>query len=143
MNDISTYQFSLSFSVSSEMKDADITSVLQITPTRTACKGDAVSSALELEFQQNFWEICRSYPCVTDSGGAIASFFNENPAIADNMSWLKSIGTPSLRLSFSTEYAMFGFTLSAEDVCVLNKLGIPIEFSVFSWGMVRDEENCQ
>lgn len=139
MTEQSVYNFTVSFRVTTDADFEDITKILQIDPTRIYYKGETLSRVLNLRSLDNVWEISKNYYDCSGNEELIRAFFSEYSSIKENIEHIKGIGVPRLHLSYNSECAMFGYFLSPCEVGVLNELGVPVEFSFFSWGMIRDE----
>lgn len=88
---------------------------------------------------ENLWTLSKKYSGTTSGGRYVCDFFETYPNLADRISAIKHTENCALRLSVVSEAAQVGFALSPADLQILNKLGIPFEVSVFSYGFCEDD----
>ncbi len=112
-----------------------VTELMGIIPD----KSRAVSQTGDDSATDNLWVIKKAFKNQTDVGPGLQTFLSTVPDLTKRLKKVQPYGECALRISLITEWGMFGFGLSQEDLRILYELGIPFEVSVFSYGFCPDE----
>ncbi len=87
----------------------------------------------------NIWVLQKHYERQQDISESIHDFFLTIPDFETRISKMKAYGECAIRISIITEFGQFGFALKPNDIQLLNRLCIPFEVSVFSFGNCIEE----
>lgn len=115
-----------------------ISNILGVKPTDFILKGESKSKALSPS-EKNIWMYDKKIKDCKEIGENIFLFFEKLPNIFEKIEAIKKVGMISIRLSVISDFAQIGFDLSERDINIINRLGVPIEISFFSWGGCIDE----
>ena len=115
-----------------------ISNVLNLSPTDSIKKGTRKSKVLD-KAESNIWMYDVKYGTCNDIGKSLHEYLESIPQLFCKTEELKKIGTIAIRLSIVSDFAQIGISLSEEEVALLNRLQIPIEMSILSWGQCVDE----
>ena len=114
-----------------------ITNLLNIQPSKVIKKGEILSKKPLLKSKSYVWhlETERIRNC-DDIDNHIEDFFSKYPSVIENSEYLNDHTTVRFRISVVSDFAQIGFSLNTKSIELLNRLNVPCEFSLFSWGGV-------
>ena len=114
-----------------------ITNLLNIQPSKVIKKGEILSKKPLLKSKSYVWQLEteRIRNC-DDIDNHIEDFFSKYPSVIENSEYLNDHTTVRFRISVVSDFAQIGFSLNTKSIELLNRLNVPCEFSLFSWGGV-------
>ncbi len=114
-----------------------ITSILNIQPSKIIKKGEILSKKPYLKSKSFVWELQteRIRDC-SDIDNHIEDFFSKYPSIIENLEYLNNHTKIRFRISIVSVFAQVGFSLNTKSIELLRKLKVPCEISLLSWGGV-------
>ena len=76
---------------------------------------------------------------VNEIGDIVQSFLSSIPNLKSKLEIVKLFASCEISFSVVSELAQIGYTLSQEDLSQICELGLPLHFSILSFGMVEND----
>ena len=115
-----------------------ITKIMEICPSKVIQNSNEHSTISEKECH-SIWVFRERFTCQNDVDSCFEIFYKHIPNIKEKVREANRYGTSTLRISLVSEYGQIGFSLSPNNIQFLNEMGMPVEISIFSYGMCIDE----
>ena len=115
-----------------------ITKIMEICPSKVIQNSNEYSTISEKECH-SIWVFRERFTCQNDVDSCFEIFYKHIPNIKEKVREANRYGTSILRISLVSEYGQIGFSLSPNNIQLLNEMGMPVEISIFSYGMCIDE----
>jgi len=114
----------------------EISKQLSLNPTKTGQKGDR-------GLTDDFWFYSREYNYKHDGEEVSSDGINELLlTFLDEIKSIKELNIQALSkriwVFVQSNFAQFGFSISNDTLCKMADLGLPLDFSMLSWGEVED-----
>lgn len=134
----SVFDLAISLKFESENALDWISDLLGVCPTTYIPKGMTLFDFVKAD--KYIWVLTkRSSEYDGNKPIEIGTFFDTVPDILLKIEDIKQHARCSFRISVVSEWAQIGYTINPENLAYLNRLSIPLEISVFSWGRCVDE----
>ena len=108
-------------------------------PTEVFRKGSKPFRNADYTSPHNVWLLTERYPEQSDIRYAVGRFFQKFGDCAAKANRMQE-AEPSIRISLVSDFSQMGFTLTDAELDFLKRSCLPIEFSVFSFGMADDSD---
>lgn len=135
----STFDLALSLKFESENTLDWLSDFLGIYPTTYIPKG--TSQFDFIKYDKNIWILTKKYSNYNGNDPiGIDSFLDSISNLLPKIEDIKQHINCSFRVSVVSEWAQICYTIKPDSLAILNRLSIPLEISVLSWGHCIDSD---
>ena len=133
------YDISVSLKIVTDKSIEYVSDCIGVMPTEVFRKGSKPYRNADYTSPHNVWLLTEKYLDQSDIQYAVSCFFQKYGDYAAKVNSIQGVES-SIRISFVSDYAQMGFTLTDAELDFLKQTCLPIEFSVFSFGMADDSD---
>ncbi len=133
------YDVSISLKIVTDKSIESVSDSIGFMPTEVFRKGSKPFRNADYTSPHNVWLLTERYPEQSDIRYAVGRFFQKFGDCAAKANRMQE-AEPSIRISLVSDFAQMGFTLTDAELDFLKRSCLPIEFSVFSFGMEDDSD---
>ena len=133
------YDVSISLKTVTDKSIESVSDSIGFMPTEVFRKGSKPFRNADYTSPHNVWLLTERYPEQSDIRYAVGRFFQKFGDCAAKANRMQE-AEAAIRISLVSDFAQMGFTLTDAELDFLKRSCLPIEFSVFSFGMADDSD---
>ena len=133
----SSFRVSISLIIETLAPLEIISREMGVIPTNVFLKGTEFAPSHYRD--KNIWVFGNERKECTNIGESLQQFIASIPSFSQRVSSAQQYGDCTIRLSIVSLWGKIGFSLSQNDLQELNMIGIPVDFSILSFGDCVDD----
>ena len=119
-----------------ELPFDEISSLLQLAPTRLVRRGDLLNRLPEIRSREDEWIHLLELETPKGRDEKLSRFLGYLIGRKEELEKIRAFGDVRLRMRIQSDYAQMSYSLESETIHEMDEIGLPLDITSISWGEI-------